>query len=569
MRKQFQRLTVEIFLGILLVASMGTQLACGGGSSNSTPSSTPNPAPTLSSVDPTALPRGSFNSVSLALRGINFIPASVVNWNGAPHSSSYISQTALSILVTPSELLVAGNIPVMVTNPSPGGGSSTSIVVTIQDPNPTPSLSFISPSTATAGGSSFTLQVNGGSFLGSSIINWNGTPRPTTYVSSSTLTAQISAADIANTGTILVTVTNPTPGGGTSSSVPFNVGGIVGSGVAIRSVSQLARQMVWDPAHQVIYLSVPSFAGSTGNSIAVLNPTSGTITASQFAGSEPNLLAISDDGSVLYVSLDGASNVKRFTLPNLTFDLQIDLGTDSFFGPFWAKDLQVAPSSANTIAVSLGANRGGSPEAIGGVAIFDGAAQRPVSARGWGSTGTGPSALYDSLQWGSDATQLFAANNESTGFDFYTLAVSSTGVSQTHDYGSVFSSFYAKIHYDRGSNLVYSEDGHVVDPVTGHPVGTFAAQGLVAPDSSINRVFFLGQTQAQFGSANFTIVSFDLSHFTPVGYITIQGVQGNPIQLLRYGSNGLAFNTTAGMVYLVNGGFIAPTASAESLFRFW
>ena len=563
--KRFKRFFPRLLVGIAFTLPMGFNLGCGGGGgSNATPPASPNPVPAIVSVSPTAIQTGT-GSATLSITGNNFISASAITWNGTVRSTNYISSTLISTQLTLADLQSPVTVTVAVVNPAPGGGTSNLVTVTIQSPNPQPTAYSMAPTSATAGDPAFTLRVNGSNFMASSTLNWNGSARPTTYVSPSVVTAQISANDIANSGPDAVTVTNPAPGGGSTYPMTFNVGGIIGAGASLRSVHQMANRMAWDPIHHLVYLSIPSTAGANGNSIAVLDPTSASITTSQFAGSEPNLMAVSDDATMLYVSLDGSNNVKRFTLPSLTPDISIDLGADSFFGSFWAKDLQVAPGSSNTIAVSLGANRGGSPEALGGVAIFDGSTQRPTKSTAFGGTGN----LYDSIQWGSTTSALYGANNESTGFDFYTLTVTASGVTMTHDYGSVFNSFWAKIHFDRGANLVYSDDGHIVDPSTGHPIGTFAAQGYMVPDSSVNRAFFLGQTQSQFGTRDFTLVSFDLSHFTPVGSITISGVSGNPIQMIRYGTNGLAFNTDGGRVYLINGAFIAPNASVEPIFRTW
>jgi hypothetical protein len=60
--------------------------------------------------------------------------------------------------------------------------------------------------------------VNGTGFVAGSVVNWNGSPRTTTFVSSSQLTAAITAADVAAAGTGTVTVSSPSPGGGTSSA---------------------------------------------------------------------------------------------------------------------------------------------------------------------------------------------------------------------------------------------------------------------------------------------------------------------------------------------------------------
>jgi len=55
------------------------------------------------------------------------------------------------------------------------------------------------------------------------VVRWNGAARATTFGSSSQLTAQITPADLASAGSALVTVFNPTPGGGTSSSLGFTM----------------------------------------------------------------------------------------------------------------------------------------------------------------------------------------------------------------------------------------------------------------------------------------------------------------------------------------------------------
>ena len=65
------------------------------------------------------------------------------------------------------------------------------------------------PNTATAGSSAFTLTVNGSGFVGQSVVYWNSTARTTTFVTSSQLTAAISAADVATAGAMPVFVKNP------------------------------------------------------------------------------------------------------------------------------------------------------------------------------------------------------------------------------------------------------------------------------------------------------------------------------------------------------------------------
>ncbi len=307
----------------------------------------------------------------------------------------------------------------------------------------------------------------------------------------------------------------------------------------------MSNDLVSDPVNQVIYLSVPSVAGPSGNTISVLDPASGTITSSQFAGSEPNVIAISDDSQFLYAGIDGSSSVQRFTLPALSPDISYSLGSSSFYGPYYAFDLQVAPGAPHTTAVTRGAFDVSPPDQ-GGITIFDDGTPPQTSS---------DSGQYDfdSLQWGSDASVLYAANFESSGFDFYVLSVDSTGVMLEEDYPSRFSGFVNRIHFDRGTGLIYSDDGHILDPSDGDPVGVFAASGVMVPDSSLNTAFFAFEA----ATANtFTVESFDMTHFTPINSITIPNVMGSPVRLIRWGNNGLAFNTSGGQVYLIGGNFV-------------
>jgi hypothetical protein len=91
------------------------------------------------------------------------------------------------------------------------------------DGNPVPSITSLAPSSAMAGSPGFTLTVNGGNFVTSSVVRWNGANRPTTVVSGAQLRASIASTDIAASGSAQVTVFNPAPGGGTSNVKSFGV----------------------------------------------------------------------------------------------------------------------------------------------------------------------------------------------------------------------------------------------------------------------------------------------------------------------------------------------------------
>jgi hypothetical protein len=73
-------------------------------------------------------------------------------------------------------------------------------------------LTSISPSSVKAGSADFTLTVSGSGFIHGAIVSWNGSGRFRTYVNNTTMTARISARDVAAAGTARLTVTNPIPG---------------------------------------------------------------------------------------------------------------------------------------------------------------------------------------------------------------------------------------------------------------------------------------------------------------------------------------------------------------------
>ncbi len=93
--------------------------------------------------------------------------------------------------------------------------------------NPVPFITSISPVSATPGGSSFTLTVNGINFVSTSTVNWGSTALSTTYVSAEQLTATVTSTLVASGGTGWITVSNS--GAPTSNVVYLPVTGTTSS----------------------------------------------------------------------------------------------------------------------------------------------------------------------------------------------------------------------------------------------------------------------------------------------------------------------------------------------------
>ena len=179
-----------------------------------------NPAPVLTtlSVSNTAAGGAGF---SLGITGSGFDPASVVRWNGSDRPTTFVAATQLTVSIPATDIAAAGTVQITVLSPAPGGGTSTALTFTIN--NPVPTLRSLTPSSALAGGTAFTLSVTGTNFVSASVVEWNGSSRTTTFASATKLTVSIPATDIAAAGTAQVAVFNLLPGGGTSNSVVFTV----------------------------------------------------------------------------------------------------------------------------------------------------------------------------------------------------------------------------------------------------------------------------------------------------------------------------------------------------------
>ncbi len=119
----------------------------------------------------------------------------------------------------------SAGIPVVqpALQPKLAGGLDCFLIRANLAPPAVPVISSLSPASVTAGRAAFNLTVNGSNFVNTSVVQWNGSARPTTFVSSTQLTAAIAAADVAAAGTAQVTVVTPSPGGGTSNALSFSI----------------------------------------------------------------------------------------------------------------------------------------------------------------------------------------------------------------------------------------------------------------------------------------------------------------------------------------------------------
>jgi hypothetical protein len=204
------------------------------------------PTPVLVSISPTEIQAGE-PTFTLTVTGKGFTPSSAVVWasSAIPSArlvSTYNSTTGQLLAQVPGIYIQSpGQAYISVQTPQPGGGITQPLTFNI-NPNPSavPEITGLSPRSATAGSSGFTLTISGTDFVSQSTVMLNGNARPTGFVNSTSLRASIGAGDVANAGALQVSVFNPPPAGGSSNSFEFDVNNPVPSLTALTPTSALA-----------------------------------------------------------------------------------------------------------------------------------------------------------------------------------------------------------------------------------------------------------------------------------------------------------------------------------------
>ena len=153
---------------------------------------------------------------TLTVNGSTFTQQSVVLWNGNSLPTTYVSSSQLTAQVPASDITTTGTAAVSVSDLT--YGTTNTEIFTI---NPSPlTITSLSPATINAGSPAFTLTVTGTSFS-QSVVMWNGIAQQTTFVSTTQVTAQIPAANVATPGSATVSVSDPTYG--VSNSETFTI----------------------------------------------------------------------------------------------------------------------------------------------------------------------------------------------------------------------------------------------------------------------------------------------------------------------------------------------------------
>jgi hypothetical protein len=404
--------------------------APGGGSSPVATLSivTPPTTPVITAISPTSIVAGSAVT-TIEITGTGFTASTVAQFNGTALPTSYTSVytsggyvPALLAAVPASDLAVTGTASITANTPNATPSGSNAVTLSIVNP-PAPTLTSIYPTGGPLNTASAET-LNGTGFTANTVVTLNGETIASTLVSSTQIAATFPASALATPGNQNVTVTTSAPGGGTSGAQHYTT-----------FLSIANNDIVYNAADGLLYASVPaSSVGAIGNVVVGIDPNTGSITRQIQVGTNPNKLALSTDGTQLFVGIDGAAAVAQVDLAQGKIVNQFSLGGGPgvYNAPYTAAYLAAVPGLPNSVAVAAtGQYSNGS-----GVTIFDSGVARTGSSV---SVGQGP------LSFGSSASTLYLGSSYVDA-----LTVGSTGITQSTQLASA-SGNLSTLQYDNGA----------------------------------------------------------------------------------------------------------------------
>jgi uncharacterized protein (TIGR03437 family) len=257
--------------------------------------------PVIATLSPSPVDAGGVEFL-LTVTGSGFVPHSVVNWAGSPLGTTYQSSSQLLADITPQLRILSGTFPLTVTDP----GVSTSTVASF---TVSPVLFTVSPAAAAGGGPAVNITATGVGFTRSSVLAFSTAALPTSYVSSTTLTAVIPAALLRTNGAATLQVSDST-GAGHSLGQPF----LILAAPAIATVAP-ASATAGSPGFTLTITGANCPAGCVvqwnGSPLTTTHPADTTLTA--FVPG--NLIATAGAANIQLVNqYGGASNTATFTV---------------------------------------------------------------------------------------------------------------------------------------------------------------------------------------------------------------------------------------------------------------
>ncbi|MBI2924771.1 MAG: DUF11 domain-containing protein [Verrucomicrobia bacterium] len=296
---------------------------------------------------------------------------------------------------------------------------------------------------------------------------------------------------------------------------------------SLRLLDLVVSDLAYDPLAKRLYASVPARALNLANKIVVIDPLTGTIERDISVGSDPGLLALSDDGQVLYVGLNGDLAVQRIKLDTHTPEPPVSLDG------YQAVGLVVPAGQSERVLVNRLKPGLGMPIEHGlNVSLYVNGQRQPENVEVFGNVPLG--LLRTEIP---DKAFITIPN-------LTELGLRDTGVFVRRS--SPEPARQRHWTYDRG--FLFSGDGLIVEAATFNPLGSIPVpgfrrpeSGLVAADLARSRLFYLADPVFGESIGNLQLTEADPLTRT-LGSSRLFKYTSSFGGLIRWGEDGLAFS---------------------------
>ncbi|MGA9783378.1 MAG: choice-of-anchor D domain-containing protein, partial [Terracidiphilus sp.] len=426
-------------------------------------------------------------------------------------------------------LSVSSNDPV---NPT----ISTSLMGTAYASYPIATITALfNPSYPIGGTSPITMTVEGSNFFPASVVYINGAAQATTYENGTFLSVTFPSSLLNAAGEFPVTVVNPAPGGGSSASYPL---------IGYLSIPLTASALTVDPVGGLLYAAIPASASQNPNTVIPINPATGATMTPIAVASGPVALAVSDDGSELYVASAGV--LQRFNLQTLALERTFNLPVDPEWGQTYVQEMHVVPGSPQSIVVELFANV--DPAEDGAALYNDSGLVSWIPGVGADGSPSSPPLEMDSFSFTS-SSMIYGLPEPEVGTFFLEVPVSPSGLSYTGTTVGEANVPLSSIVRSDGT-LLYTNSGEVWNPSTMTLLGTylepsgdqiFYSPGVI-PDTANGDTDFLDSDAGYSEYQAVTIDVYDQANYALLGTVPFTSIYPPDVtDLVRWGSNGFAF----------------------------
>ncbi len=282
---------------------------------------------------------------------------------------------------------------------------------------------------------------------------------------------------------------------------------------------------LFDASRNVIYATLPSFAGVNGNSVAVIDATTGLILDAIYVGSEPSRLAISADGNTLFVALREATKYAVVDLQAAAAAPAVVLELNKFNRkPVFAIDVAVSPTSASTLLVAARQE----------IAVYENGARLIDTVAFYGPV---RDVLID-----QDGVSAFTQKSGAAGDVLGFLTIDAMGVSLTDEDSTTLRAGSLKL----ADGKLYDRFGVVADSTSLAVLGNCDASSnfgtrLVEPSENSSDIFYVDQS----ADSVLTVCNEDTFANTKQVDVPLEGsLNSPPLSLEEAGANRLVMTSS-------------------------